>query len=516
MSSRKHIALLAIFLSLVGIFVTYYKVEVLGIPLLAHDKRAVYSIDARISFSGKDKAAQLSLALPNKQEGINILSQDATSADFGFTKAQTALTQRAEWSKRSVHDKQRLFYSLHVIIDKYANTSSNEQSNSTITKRFNNDVEEETLFDYSSPTLDAAKTLLRDVYEHSSDAHSFTALLIQKFNTLEPSQTVKMLLSQNDDNRFRIFYRLLRYQGLHVRKIRGLYLQDEQQNHTLISMLEVHNGTSWQLFDLTKGKVSRAENFFIWQRGGIALLESYGVKDPKVSFSVNKHFVPADQVSRHEKLLKETPLMNFSLFSLPISQQNSFKHILLIPIGALVIVILRVLVGLRTSGTFMPILIALAFMQTSLIIGVLMFIVIVSFGLIIRSYLSQLNLLLVARIAAVLIVVITLMSILSIFSYKLGLDEVLNITFFPMIILAWTIERMSILWEEEGSVEVFKQASGSLFAAILSYFAMSNAFIGHITYNFPELLLVVLAAILSIGTYSGYRLSELIRFKSLG
>ena len=38
----------------------------------------------------------------------------------------------------------------------------------------------------------------------------------------------------------------------------------------------------------------------------------------------------------------------------------------------------------------------------------------------------------------------------------------LTVTFFPMIILAWTIERMSIVWEEDGPYEVVVQAGGSL------------------------------------------------------
>ncbi len=163
----------------------------------------------------------------------------------------------------------------------------------------------------------------------------------------------------------------------------------------------------------------------------------------------------------------------------------------------------------------MPILIALAFMETTLFAGLIMFIVIVGMGLVIRSYLSSLNLLLVARISAVMIVVILIMSFMSILSFKLGIKEVLTVTFFPMIILAWTIERMSILWEEEGAHEVLIQGGGSLIVAVIAYFVMSNPFISHITFTFPELLLIVLAAIILLGRYSGYRLSELIRFKSM-
>jgi len=108
-----------------------------------------------------------------------------------------------------------------------------------------------------------------------------------------------------------------------------------------------------------------------------------------------------------------------------------------------------------------------------------MFILIVGIGLVIRSYLSNLNLLLVARISAVMIVVIMIMSFMSILSYKMGIKEVMTITFFPMIILAWTIERMSILWEEEGAKEVFIQGGGSLIVATFAYFVMSYPFVSH-------------------------------------
>lgn len=84
-----------------------------------------------------------------------------------------------------------------------------------------------------------------------------------------------------------------------------------------------------------------------------------------------------------------------------------------------------------------------------------------------------------------------------------------------MIILSWTIERMSILWEEEGYKEVVKQGGGSLLVAIIAYLAMSSLAVQHFTFNFLGLQLVILALVLLMGNYTGYRLSELKRFKPL-
>jgi flagellar biosynthesis component FlhA len=136
-------------------------------------------------------------------------------------------------------------------------------------------------------------------------------------------------------------------------------------------------------------------------------------------------------------------------------------------------------------------------------------------GLWIRSWLSHLNLLLVARVSAVVIVVILLMATLAVLSYKMGLDQALTVTFFPTIILSWTIERMSILWEEEGPREVVKQGGGSLLVAVLAYLVMSAPLVAHLTFNFPELLISLLGVILLLGKYTGYRLSELYRFRDL-
>jgi hypothetical protein len=507
MTPRWQSLLIAFVLALTGLLIAGYKIVYLKTPLLPHEKRSVFSISAEITFESAGGAAAVSLALPPEQNGIRVLSEETASADFGYTVAQTAEGKRGEWARRSVKGKQTLYYGLDVIIDPAFTAEKAADAESA--------SEEESLVEFSKPMRRSADSLLNEVRTHSADAHSFAAELISQFRLKQPSQAVKMLLGIKQETRFSLLYRLLRYEGIKVRKVRGLYLEDAQRNRQLVAMLEVHNGRSWQLFDIKKGKVQKAANFFIWQQGGESLLEVSGGTKSKVRFSVSEHHVPATDISRHNELEREAALIDFSLLSLPSSEQNAFKHILLVPIGALVLVFVRIFVGLRTSGTFMPVLIALAFMETTVLAGVLMFIVVVGIGLVIRNYLSHLNLLLVARISAVVIVVIAIMSNLSILSYKLGIEEVLTITFFPMIILAWTIERMSILWEEEGGMEVLVQGSGSLLVAVLAYFAMSNALIAHLTFTFPEILLIVLSMIILMGRYSGYRLSELLRFKSM-
>ena len=55
----------------------------------------------------------------------------------------------------------------------------------------------------------------------------------------------------------------------------------------------------------------------------------------------------------------------------------------------------------------------------------------------------------------------------------------------------------------------------ALLGACLGYLVISNETLSHLVFVFPELLLVVLATILLLGRYTGYRLTELWRFRSV-
>jgi hypothetical protein len=187
----------------------------------------------------------------------------------------------------------------------------------------------------------------------------------------------------------------------------------------------------------------------------------------------------------------------------------------MIPIGALVMVIMRNFIGVQTFGTFMPVLIALAFRETQLLWGIILFTLLVSLGLSIRFLLERLRLLLVPRLTAVLIVVVLLMLLISIVFHKLGIETGLSVALFPMVIIAMTIERMSVVWEERGPEDAIKAGLGSLFVAALAYLAMGIDWLQHLVFTFPELLLIVLALVLLAGRYTGYRLTELPRFRGV-
>ena len=501
-SSRIQLIVVAGLLILAGVGLTLYKAVELGFPLWPGENRKVWTLESKITFTPGDGPVEVSLALPEAMTGWKLLDENFASAGFGFAVQENNGQRRAVWSRRSLDEKTTLYYKLQLSRDQ-------AQALPAMAPQV---VEPPSLPNRRQQVVDQ---LVASLTEKSVDDASFTRLLIAEFTRTQLSQEVSFLLSEHNRKALPAMEEVFAVAGIASQRIKGVYLENGRRRQQLSNLLEVYLGDEWLAFDPETGTIGLADNFFIWQRGGGSTMDVIGGNRSRLEFAIVANSLPAKTVLLMEPDVVSAPLLDFSIYALPVEQQGVFKNILLVPIGAFLVVLLRVFVGLRTAGTFMPILIALAFIQTTLLTGLWIFLVVVSIGLWIRSYLSHLNLLLVARVSAVVVVVVLLMAAFSIISYKLGIDQALTVTFFPTIILSWTIERMSVLWEEEGGHEVFIQGSGSLVVAVATYLAVTNQYIEHLTFNFPELMLSLLGVILVLGQYSGYRLSELYRFRYL-
>lgn len=504
MNSRNFFFILVAGLMSLGIFQTIQRHMAFDIPWLPGETRSIWNIDAKIEFDAIGEPVLASLTTPNSQFGYIQISQNAASPGYGLSFLYEDNNPQAQWAIRKANGPQTLYYNIQLLVD------SNSVDQPTLTMPSLFEVE------YDAAGLAAGTDIIKDAYKTSADAFSFTREILKQLNAEQPNQNVSLILTSKA-SKTDILIAILNGADIATKKVGALTLEDGRRRQHLQPLVEVFqekNGKiESRLFDASTTAAVDRHNLLLWDQSGKALLELTGGENSKVSFSMIKQEQPA--LSAILQKNENDHLFNFSIHSLPIEDQSLFKGILMIPLGVLIVVIMRVLVGLKTSGTFMPVLIAMAFIQTSLLTGLVGFIMLVAVGLFIRSYLSRLNLLLVSRISTVIIMVILLIALFGVLSYKLGLTEGLKITFFPMIILSWTIERMSVLWEEEGPKEVFVQGGGSLVVAVLAYFVMSNEVARHLMFNFIGLQFVVMSLVLVLGSYTGYRLLELRRFKPL-
>jgi hypothetical protein len=297
--------------------------------------------------------------------------------------------------------------------------------------------------------------------------------------------------------------------------VHGLDLAKSGISVSAVTWLEVHIGDRWQGFTIPRGEPRIPLSYYAWWRGDAPFVRVAGGKLDRSRISVTR----VDQTMLRQALAlgkrQEAFLTEYSLYSLPATQREVFRVIMTIPIGVFMLVVLRNIVGLRGVGTFMPVLIALAFRETHLVWGFVLFSFVLAAGLLVRVYFEHLKLLLVSRLAAILMFVILLMAAITVLSDKINFERGLSVALFPLVILTMTIERVSVIWDESGPAEAIKMAVLSLIIAAVCYLLMSAHPVQHIFFAFPEMVLVLMALTLLIGRYTGYRLVELFRFKVL-
>ena len=503
MKARLQIFILVSLLLIVGIGLTIYKCYALGF-MFTPGEETVWQVQARMQFEAEGGPAEVSLVMAEKDKSRKVVFNEKLSDDYECVFVDEDNVTKAVWTRSDAKGMQVIyfradFYRLGSPVPQAPPTDENLQ----------NVLEE--------PLKLAGVNILMRARQNAASELELALNVLGLMDEERKDPHVKVLLEgvQYRSDYMEQVVKVLAIDRIHSKVVRGLRLQGKYTKRSITTFLQVFTEDKWVLLDpeaLTELPFNEA---LLWPDDTRSLLDVYGGTDSSMTISVASVQKSAGQLAVDAGRLGGSKLIDFSIYSLPIRDQNTFKLLLLIPIGALVVVILRNLVGIRTSGTFMPILIALTFMQTTLLLGLLLFLIVVGVGLVMRSYLSHLNLLLVPRIASVLVFVIIIFAAIGIASHKLGWESGLAITFFPMIILSWTIERMSVLWEEDGPREVLIQGGGSLFTASLAYLVMISPNLEHLIFNFPELLLVLLAIIIMIGSYSGFRLLELGRFEPM-
>jgi len=212
----------------------------------------------------------------------------------------------------------------------------------------------------------------------------------------------------------------------------------------------------------------------------------------------------------------ESFLDRWSLLRIPPEFQGTFRILLLVPMGTLVVSILRNLIGLPTFGIFMPVLMALAFRNTGLVYGLGIFAGVILIGYSMRCAIDRLHLLLVPRLSVILTVVIACFTVLALIGNRLGVREFMAVGLLPFVILTMTIERFFIIVEEKGVREGLVTAAGSAAVAAATHEIITNRILQSAFFAYPELLLTIAALQVLLGRYTGYRLSEFIRFRKLG
>ena len=506
---RLHIYIFSSILLFSGLSLVYLKVTRLAMPLVPGQQAYVWTVEAEIDFDAGSRAVSVQLLLPENQNQFVILDEYFIARNYGLNIETQGRRRIAEWSIRRARGPQRLYFQADLV------ESPPAEAVAAVETRVPRPPQKPV---YPEALELAVEGLLDEVRSESSNIFTFVSQLLVRLNNPSADSEIQSITRDitpgTDAWVERIMYVLAGAQ-ITARLVRGLPLEDGKVNESLVPWLEVHNGQSWEGFNPLSGDKGYPQNFLRWSTGNDPVFNVTNARNEQINFAVSRRPQALTEIAHERADAVNSALTSWSIFNLPVNTQYIYRILILVPVAALIVVFMRTIIGVPTVGTFMPVLIALAFRETGLLWGICLFLSIVGAGLLFRFYLNHLHLLLVARLSAVLTLVVILMLVISLLSHKLGLMQGFSIALFPIVILTMVIERLSIIWDETGFMEVLKQGSGSLSVAILAFLVMNYDLTQHLMYVFPELLLVILALSILVGSYTGYRLNELFRFRDL-
>jgi hypothetical protein len=313
----------------------------------------------------------------------------------------------------------------------------------------------------------------------------------------------------------RLLIALARNAGIPARMKGGLILE-ETNKRTSHAWAEVFINGVWTPFDALNDhfgyipanylELYEGDYALITYTQGITLDYTYSI-DEKVNIPFLN--LSASQFS------EISPISLWGLIDNNILSTQSLILLLMLPLGGLIVAFLRNVVGLRTFGVFLPVLIAFSLVETGFLTGISLFIfLILLVGLISRPF-QHLGLLHTPKLVISLTLMVLIMILGSYIGLKYNVLWLTSLTVFPTIILTVSAERFSTLIIEDG----FEKATGTLFQTLIAvsvcYFMLSSKYMSYVIMLFPEILFVIIAIALILGRYIGLRWTELLRFKQL-
>jgi len=249
-------------------------------------------------------------------------------------------------------------------------------------------------------------------------------------------------------------------------------------------------------------------------RGDLPPVRVEGLGAPAVRWSVAR--MSAREAERAASPAAVRGLEEFvTLDALPASRRAGLRVLLLVPLGALVVSLFRNVVGLPTFGTFMPVLVALALRDSPPLTGLLLLGLLVGAGLVTRWGLDRLRLLIVPRLSLLLAALVIVATLVTVVGEHVGSGPSVSIGLLPMVVLTMTVERLSLMVVEEGLPNAFKALGGTIVVSVACVALFASERLQAAVFQFPELLLLVVAALVVVGRYTGYRASEWLRFRRL-
>jgi hypothetical protein len=309
----------------------------------------------------------------------------------------------------------------------------------------------------------------------------------------------------------RLLIALCHERGLHARMVKGLALSrgQEQSEHTWVEVWLHDRWLPMCPFYHHFGKLPRT--YLIFGFGDHPLVRGHNIRNLDFAFLVERLAPDAETAAETSWAHRAMTFLSFQ--ALPPPEQRLVEFLLLLPVAALIVCVYRNVIGINSFGTFAPALLGLSFRELHSLPGIGVFVSVVVCGWLMRRVLDRYHLLQVPRASFLLsLVVLVLVSAITLAGHR-NLPATRYISLFPIVILTGMIERFWALESEDGTTASFKTLLSTMLIAVSISLVLSVPALPRLVFGYPEVLGIIMACQLILGRYTGYRITELYRFR---
>jgi hypothetical protein len=516
LTHRQKIALSVGLLVAVPFGLIFYKLQRLGYSLRDVLPVTQYEVTYAMDFDGQGGEVKIRSFLPSSDEHQIISEERDVSGGLHFSQAREGSNRAAVWSGSQVPNGASVRHSFRVIprrveyaIPPELKTPDSYPTSAAVLLRPEKEIQ------VDSPEI--AQTLRKigahqgTILERLRRIHDFTSSLPQRpFKGTTDALTALRLGEASCNGKSRLFVALARAAGIPARLIGGLILTSGSKR-TSHQWVEAYVGGHWVPFCPTNHHFAELpERYLRLYVGDESLFRHVSNINFQYRFETRAALVPSAKAKASFRLFDVWGL--FDRLKLPFSL---LRTILMLPIGALVVVLFRNVIGLPTFGTFLPALLAAAAAQTGALFGVATVLLVVLAVALIRWGLQALELLRSPTLAILLAGVTFTLILITMAGEQLGIRLIGGVTMFPIAVLAISAERFYTSLSEHGPRPALKELAGTILVMLACFAVMGSLALQVLVVGFPEVLFLVVAANIYLGRWVGMRLSEYFRFGGL-
>lgn len=486
--------------------------------------RSGYQVHTWMTFTGNGDDLLVRTYIPITGKRQTVSNEQISSPDLEFRRNVTSLHSTGEWTRYKAEGPFRidLYYDVKIkpivySIDPKLTIAVNTDPSLDIYLKGTDVIQ---IHDPFIKNL-AAELAGDDIYllQVLRKFYDYVyAMGSRPFKGTTDAVTAAKLGEASCNGKSRLFISLTRQMGIPSRLVGGMILNNGSKK-TSHQWTEVYIAGHWVPFDTLNGHFAELpENYLSLYKGDEALFRHSRNIAFDYRFNIKKVNVSNDRLNSY---LGERTFNIYNIFSSIFKINISFgvlQFLLVIPLGVLVVTIFRNVVGLNTFGTFLPALMAMAIQNLGLLPGLFIFSFVIIITVLVRIPLEKLGLLHTPKLAIMMVVVISSLLVLSILSNMLFTEIIPSLNsalLFPIAILTITSERFALTLSEEGLQKTSMIMIQTLVVMSFCYFVISSIVIKALMISFPEILLAVIAMNLWLGSWTGIRIVELIRFRSL-